>query len=580
MTDAARQIQSQRPLPSRIAVLLCVVALAGSLFAPPAGSARKLAARTVEGLSPSLSSSESLIGLAGQVLSLAWSVAAIAIAAACIGLTLRPARPLRFAVIALTLLLIWSGTVLWVKASTAALLLWYPLTAVVSALALTAAMSVRRGLRAFCSWIAAALLTLLITGSTVLLCLTEVAPRASEPTGLPGTSHGLLNSILQDVDTTTDGPVEIGFNQADLNAAAAAWLSARDLRIWSDFDIDDGTVQATMTRPLAIRGLGRRFLNVELHARPMVAASSLDLCIEQIQLAGCRLPDAWTAACSRTVAGVLNEDTRLRRLSGAVRDISIDEEQVRVTIESPSALGIADLASDPAAAELVGLVKVYLDELVPAGRTFGPGDERTLGLMQSAFVLAGRRTAEGRPAVVENQAAILTLALLLGDTRIRYMVGITSRDPYPHFKPEFADEALLGGRRDLARHFLVSAAIAVLASTSVSDAAGLLKEQFDAAEGGSGFSFADVAADRAGARFAERCVNPQSARAVQADFLQEIVTGDLLPSLDGLPEDLREAQFASAYGSLQSEQFQQMLRQIDRRLDACRLLSRPTESNR
>ena len=60
----------------------------------------------------------------------------------------------------------------------------------------------------------------------------------------------------------------------------------------------------------------------------------------------------------------------------------------------------------------------------------------------------------------------------------------------------------LRGRPDSARHFWVSAAVTALVGDVVSDAAGLLKEELDAGEGGSGFSFGDLMADRAGTEFA------------------------------------------------------------------------------
>ena len=59
---------------------------------------------------------------------------------------------------------------------------------------------------------------------------------------------------------------------------------------------------------------------------------------------------------------------------------------------------------------------------------------------------------------------------------------------------------LLGGRDDLARHFSISAALAATMDTPLADAVGLYKELEDARPGGSGFSFVDLAADRAGAR--------------------------------------------------------------------------------
>jgi hypothetical protein len=61
---------------------------------------------------------------------------------------------------------------------------------------------------------------------------------------------------------------------------------------------------------------------------------------------------------------------------------------------------------------------------------------------------------------------------------------------------------LLGGRVDFPQHFLVSAALVLEGSGTLSQAIGLYKEMLDS-RGGSGFSFTDMAANLAGTRFGE-----------------------------------------------------------------------------
>ena len=58
-------------------------------------------------------------------------------------------------------------------------------------------------------------------------------------------------------------------------------------------------------------------------------------------------------------------------------------------------------------------------------------------------------------------------------------------------------------RADWTRHFTLSGGLTVMSAVGPSDAAGLLKEELDA-DGGSGFSFGDLMADRAGTTFAEK----------------------------------------------------------------------------
>ena len=63
-------------------------------------------------------------------------------------------------------------------------------------------------------------------------------------------------------------------------------------------------------------------------------------------------------------------------------------------------------------------------------------------------------------------------------------------------------EPTLLGRRDLAQHFFVSGYLTATMGAEAANAAGVAKELVDA-NTTSGFSFADLAADRAGVRFAD-----------------------------------------------------------------------------
>ena len=71
------------------------------------------------------------------------------------------------------------------------------------------------------------------------------------------------------------------------------------------------------------------------------------------------------------------------------------------------------------------------------------------------------------------------------------------------------------GRHDLPRHFWVSAGLAVISDSEASMAVGIAKEMMDSA-GGSGFSFIDLTADRAGTLFCIAATRDEdSARAMQ-----------------------------------------------------------------
>jgi hypothetical protein len=87
----------------------------------------------------------------------------------------------------------------------------------------------------------------------------------------------------------------------------------------------------------------------------------------------------------------------------------------------------------------------------------------------------------------------------------------------------------LNGRTDSPQHFTISAALAAHAGSPLSDAIGLYKEVDDSRRG-SGFSFNDLAADRAGTRFGDLATrSPASARQLQQRVAFGIREPDFMP---------------------------------------------------
>jgi hypothetical protein len=101
----------------------------------------------------------------------------------------------------------------------------------------------------------------------------------------------------------------------------------------------------------------------------------------------------------------------------------------------------------------------------------------------------------------------------------------------------------------------------------MSGAAGEFKELLDAGDGGSGFSFADLAADMAGVKFAELLLD-NTGRGWRAQTALATIKDEKMffPSIDGLPENLSQALFEAEYGGLQDARYQSLVTEIERRL--------------
>ncbi len=190
-------------------------------------------------------------------------------------------------------------------------------------------------------------------------------------------------------------------------------------------------------------------------------------------------------------------------------------------------------------------------------------------LLQPLFELAAERSRQGNDARAENRALLLAFAIYLSGSDIRRLLPQEMRNELK--RPRWL-RVTLRQRYDLMQHFMVSAAITVSAGGGLADALGLFKE-LDDSRGGSGFSFADLLADRAGVRLAELAVGSRrSARELQRRMLQADSEADIMPPIDHLPEGIMELEFKRRYRDLDSASYRLVEAQIERRIARCRVL--------
>jgi hypothetical protein len=117
-------------------------------------------------------------------------------------------------------------------------------------------------------------------------------------------------------------------------------------------------------------------------------------------------------------------------------------------------------------------------------------------------------------------------------------------------------------RADLAKHFFVSAHLVALAGSDVARSAGLIKE-FNDARGESGFSFADMAANRAGIVFANAVL---TGRLTLDDVAQRFTVDAFLPAVDDLQEQLGVSQLSEAFGGIGDARLNAELSRIEARI--------------
>lgn len=218
--------------------------------------------------------------------------------------------------------------------------------------------------------------------------------------------------------------------------------------------------------------------------------------------------------------------------------------------------------------------QAQLIRLTEASERIPQGEKRFGALVQLAFALIPESSSVPVSIVDHNRSAILALGIALGDERICRLVGLDRDSKLIRDAVRLRKGTTLRGRTDWPRHFTLSAALAILENSLFSDAGGLMKEQVDALAKGSGFSFTDIAADRAGVRFANAATNSQEdAKAMQEFLKQDFHVADFLPFMADLPESLTTEQFRHDYEAVGSQRYREKISEIEIRLDSCIALS-------
>jgi len=210
-------------------------------------------------------------------------------------------------------------------------------------------------------------------------------------------------------------------------------------------------------------------------------------------------------------------------------------------------------------------LEAYNEVIVKTSRTLR---RRTsiADLMGPVMSLAAERSAAGGSATDENRIAILAVAFYVNGRSLTVLTP--EARSWPRAERRWL---MLRNRGDLAQHFSVSAALSAAAGAPVANLIGLYKE-IDDARRGSGFSFVDLAADRAGTTFGRLATeSPASARQLQGRVGSTLTDTQLLPSIEGLPEGLSNAEFTRRFRGERSGEYDDLVEEIDRRIAALSL---------
>ena len=386
------------------------------------------------------------------------------------------------------------------------------------------------------------------------------APAIEPPSEFRRTDLAWIKSLFQKHDPrrqTPDVIQTIQLDEAELNRLLNYAVELRQVNgIAAELTPGLATLTATLAVPSNPFG---RYLNLTAE----VADVPNGIRIQSLQLGSLPLPGTLADNMARLAHRWLRRDETYTSLADAFSQVNFDENQATLDYRwHPELLTrlerkSAELLIAPEdQARMLG----YAEKLDALLKPHSRGS--TVPLVSVIAPLFDHAQQNSGDAAEENRAALTALAAYLSGISLPRLLEGDSKSI------RLAPRVLLSlhGRRDFAEHFMISAALTVNGGSRLANAIGLIKEEEDANKG-SGFSFTDLAANRAGVRLGERATG-EAATQVRRRLAAARSDADLLPDFRDLPEFMPQAEFNRRYGPIGSPRYLKIIDRIDARIDA------------
>ena len=411
-------------------------------------------------------------------------------------------------------------------------------------------------MKRFIGW---SFLFFMLAGLIVLPWLAlDDAPAIEPPAEFRRTDLAWVRSLFQRHDPrrqTPDVIQSIRLGEEELNRLLNYAVELRQVNgIAAELTPGLATLTATLAVPPNPFG---RYLNLTAD----VADVPGGVRIQSLRLGSLPLPGVLADGAARLAHRWLRRDETYASLADAFSQVNFDENQATLDYRwHPELLTQIERKSAELliAPEDQARMLAYAEQLDTLLKRYPHG--RTIPLSEIAAPLFGfAQTIDGDEAE-ENRAALTVLAAYLSGISLPKLLEGDSASI------RRAPRVLLSlhGRRDFAEHFVISAAITVNGGSRLANAIGLIKEEEDANKG-SGFSFTDLAANRAGVMLGENATGEAAAR-MQQRLADARSDSDMAPDFRDLPEFMPQAEFDRRFGPVGSPRYQKLIERIDARL--------------
>lgn len=413
--------------------------------------------------------------------------------------------------------------------------------------------------------IAWSVLFAMLAGLTVLPWLMlDDAPAIEPPAEFRRTDLAWVKSLFQKHDPRRQTPDVIQTIQLDETELNRLLNYAVELHQVNGIAAELTPGLATLTATLAVPS---NPFGGYLNLTADVADVPGGIRIQGLQLGSLPVPGALADGIARLAHHWLRRDETYASLADAFSQVNFDENLATLDYRwHPELLTQLERKSAELliAPEDQARMLDYAETLDVLLKRHARGN--TVPLASVIAPLFAHAQANGGDVAEENRAALTAIAAYLSGISLPKLLEGDSKSI------RRAPRVLLSlhGRRDFAEHFMISAALAVNGGSRLASAIGLIKEEEDANRG-SGFSFTDLAANRAGVRLGERATGEAAAQ-VQQRLTAARSDADLLPDFRDLPEFMAQAEFDRRFGPIGSPRYLKIIDRIDARLTAHPLL--------
>lgn len=373
----------------------------------------------------------------------------------------------------------------------------------------------------------------------------------------------VLNRIVRQLAAADDEGAILEVTEAEFRHLAQMG-SYTFTRLNTDLFFDRASINFFVSVQLVPNPIGE-YLNLVFH----IGQSSEGLSVDRLSIGRLKLPGGWLLPFAVYLADTVLQNQHASELLAGIQGFSIEGDAALFSVLPPPNMEAklkqaikALQASRFPPGEQARIVHYYSRLATMGSQGYQRGHSFSAYVTPLMTEAAARRALSS--AVAENRAVIWALFVYFSHGAFEGLMGDPVSSQHALVKPPSG--TTLGGRWDLMAHFIYSAGIAVATQQGIGIAAGEFKELLDSG-GGSGFSFADLAADRAGIHFVAAATSSESsARQFQRDMIANTSESAFFPDIAGLREGLSEVEFEQLYGSIQSERYREQVALIDQRI--------------